>query len=96
MIEFICWTMVYNIAYIVGLLMIEKIDILYHQYGGMTFTLKDRPLSKFDASFSKSLDEINPYKERRTNLIQKDLSIRLMQGPSDSVYTAFSSKMTRN
>lgn len=34
MIEFICRIKDHNIAYIVGLLMIEKIDILRHQYEG--------------------------------------------------------------
>ena len=102
MIEFICWAKDYNIAYIVGLIMIEKIDILRHQYEGYDVhvqrlpnaeiwhivNMKDDIVLRFESTdtysrritlFSKALDEINSRKERRTDLIQKDLSICLMK-----------------
>ena len=96
MIEFICWAKDYNIAYIVGLLMIDKIDILRHQYEGYDVHIQRLPnveiwrviktendivlrfkntdtYSQRIELFSKALDEINSHKERRTDLIQKDL-----------------------
>lgn len=102
MIEFICWAKDHNIAYIVGLIMIEKIDILHHQYEGYdvhiqrlpnveiwhTIKTKDDIVLRFESAdtysrriilFSKALDEINSRKERRTDLIQKDLFTCLMQ-----------------
>lgn len=102
MIEFICWAKDHNIAYIVGLLMIEKIDILRHQYEGYDVHIQRLPnveiwhiiktendvvlrfkntdtYSQRITLFSKALDEINSHIERRTDLIQKDLFMCLMQ-----------------
>ena len=102
MIEFICWAKDHNIAYIVGLIMIEKIDILHHQYEGYDVHIqrltnaeiwhiikkKNDTVLRFESTesysrritlFTKALDEINSHKERRTDLIQKDLFTCLMQ-----------------
>ena len=96
MVEFICWAKDHNMAYIVGLIMIEKIDILHHQHEGYDvhiqrlanaeiwhiIKMKDDITLRFESTdsysrritlFSKALDEINSHKERRTDLIQKDL-----------------------
>ena len=102
MIEFICWAKDHNMAYIVGLIMIEKIDILHHQYEGYDVHIQRLPhaeiwhiikmksdiVLRFESTetysrritlFTKALDEINSHKERRTDLIQKDLFTCLMK-----------------
>lgn len=43
MVEFICWGKDHNIAYIVGLIMIEKIDILHHQHEGYDVHIQRLP-----------------------------------------------------
>jgi hypothetical protein len=82
--------------------MIEKIDILRHQYEGYDVHVQRLPnveiwhiiktendialrfkntdtYSQRITLFGKALDEINSHKEQRTDLIQKDLFICLMQ-----------------
>ncbi len=102
MTEFICWAKDHNIAYIVGLIMIEKIDILRHQYEGYDVHIQRLPnteiwhiikikhdvVLRFESThtysqritlFGKALDDLSSHKERRTDLIQKDLFTCLMQ-----------------
>lgn len=102
MVEFIYWAKDHNIAYIVALIMIEKIDILHHQHEGYDVHVQRLPnaeiwriikmkndiVLRFESTdsysrritlFSKALDEINSRKERRTDLIQKDLFTCFMQ-----------------
>lgn len=46
MIEFICWSKDHNMAYIVGLIMIEKIDILHHYYEGYDVHVQRLPTAE--------------------------------------------------
>ena len=46
MIEFICWAKDHNIAYIVGLIMIEEIDCLHHQYEGYEVHIQRMPTAE--------------------------------------------------
>lgn len=101
MIEFTYWTKDHNIAYIVGLIMIEQINQLHHQHEGYDVHVHRMPTAevwhiikgkrdtilRFENThtysqritlFGKALDEINSLKERRTDLIQKDLFTCLM------------------
>lgn len=72
MIEFICWAKDHNIAYIVGLIMIEQIDQLHHRYEGYDVHIHRTPvvevwhIIKGDRDKTLRFENMRTYSERIT------------------------------
>ena len=66
MIEFICWAKDHNVAYIVGLIMIEKIDMFHQQFEGYDVHVQRLPTAEIWHIIKRKNDVVLRFEDTHT------------------------------